>query len=57
LHALARLIATGEGDVKRLQGIDPPVFRLRVGEYRIRFRERDNIVEVLSVKHRRDAYR
>ncbi len=25
LHALARVLATGEGDVKRLQDIDPPV--------------------------------
>jgi mRNA-degrading endonuclease RelE of RelBE toxin-antitoxin system len=57
LHALARLLATGEGDVKRLQDIEPPEFRLRVGDYRVRFHERDNIVEVLSVKHRRDAYR
>jgi mRNA-degrading endonuclease RelE of RelBE toxin-antitoxin system len=34
LHALARFAATGEGDVKRLQGIDPPEFRLRIGDYR-----------------------
>jgi hypothetical protein len=36
LHALARAIFTGDGDVKRLQGIQPPEFRLRVGDYRIR---------------------
>jgi len=30
LHVLARYLATGEGDVKRLQGIEPPEFRLRV---------------------------
>ena len=57
LHALARLIATGAGDVKRLQDIDPPEFRLRVGEYRVRFHERSDAVEIVSVKHRRDAYR
>jgi hypothetical protein len=28
LHALARAIFTGEGDVKRLRDIDPPEFRL-----------------------------
>jgi mRNA-degrading endonuclease RelE of RelBE toxin-antitoxin system len=57
LNALARLIATGEGDVKRLQGIDPPEFRLRVGDYRLRFHDLPDAVEVLSVRNRREAYR
>lgn len=57
LHALARAVFTGEGDVKRLQGIQPPEFRLRVGDYRIRFRDFENTVEIISVKHRREAYR
>jgi mRNA-degrading endonuclease RelE of RelBE toxin-antitoxin system len=57
LHALARAIITGEGDVKRLQDIEPPEFRLRAGDYRIRFREHENSIEILSVKHRREAYR
>ena len=30
LHALARMIFTGEGDIKRLTGIEPPEFRLRI---------------------------
>ena len=57
LHALARLLATGEGDVKRLQDIDPPEFRLRVGDYRLRFHDLGDAVEVLAVKYRREAYR
>ena len=57
LHALARLISTGEGDVKRLQDIDPPEFRLRVGDYRVRFHDLGDAIEVLAVKHRREAYR
>ncbi len=57
LHALARMLATGEGDVKRLQDVEPPEFRLRVGDYRVRFREFDDTTEILSVKHRREAYR
>ena len=36
LHGLARFTQTEEGDVKRLQDIEPPEFRLRVGAYRIR---------------------
>jgi mRNA-degrading endonuclease RelE of RelBE toxin-antitoxin system len=57
LHALARLIASGEGDVKRLQDIEPPEFRPRVGDYRVRFHDLGDSIEVLAVKHRRDAYR
>jgi mRNA-degrading endonuclease RelE of RelBE toxin-antitoxin system len=57
LHALAKLIDTGEGDVKRLQDIEPPEFRLRVGDYRVRFHDSGDAIEVTGVKHRREAYR
>jgi mRNA interferase RelE/StbE len=57
LHILARYLATGEGDVKRLQDIEPPEFRLRAGDYRIRFQDLGDSILVLAVKHRRDAYR
>jgi mRNA interferase RelE/StbE len=58
LHVVARYLATGEGDVKRLQDIDPPEFRLRVGDYRVRFTEEsDDTLHIHSVRHRREAYR
>jgi mRNA interferase RelE/StbE len=57
LHALARYLASGEGDVKRLQDIEPPEFRLRVGNYRIRFHDLGDSIVVLAVRHRGDAYR
>lgn len=57
LHALAHFVATGEGDVKRLQDIVPPEFRLRVGDYRLRFHDLGDSILVLAVKHRREAYR
>jgi mRNA-degrading endonuclease RelE of RelBE toxin-antitoxin system len=57
LHAIARFIATEEGDVRRLQDIDPPELRLRIGDYRVRFRDFGDAIEVLAVKHRREAYR
>ena len=57
LHTLARLIATGEGDVKRLQDIEPPEFRLRVNDYRVRFNDLGDALLILAVKHRRDVYR
>lgn len=57
LHALARLLATGEGDVKRLQDVEPPELRLRVGDYLVRFYGLGDGIEVRSVKHRGEAYR
>jgi mRNA interferase RelE/StbE len=57
LHALARLLATGEGDVKRLQDMEPPEFRLRVGDYRVRFNDLGDSILILTVKHRREVYR
>ena len=57
LHALAAFAATGEGDVKRLQGIEPPAFHLRVGDYRLRFRDYGHTLYVTAVRHRREVYR
>ena len=57
LHALARYLDTGEGDVKRLQDIEPPEFRLRVGDYRVRFHDRVDTIRITAVKYRREAYR
>lgn len=52
-----RLAETGNGNVKKLQGINPPEFRLRVGDYRVRFHNDGVTVTVLRVLHRREAYR
>jgi len=57
LHAPAHFAAIGEGDVKRLQDIEPPEFRLRVGDYRLSFHDRGNTLYVTAVKNRREAYR
>ena len=57
LHAIARYLATGEADVKRLQDIDPPEYRLRCGDYRVRFHDLGDGIQILAVKHRKDAYR
>ena len=57
LHGLARFALHGEGDVKQLQGIDPPEFRLRVGNYRVRFHDLGDSMGILAIKHRREAYR
>ena len=57
LHALARMLASGEGDIKRLRDTEPPESRLRVGDYRVRFHDLGESIQILSVKHRRVAYR
>ena len=57
LTALDRFARTGEGDVKRLQDIEPPEFRLRVGDYRLFFVNINDALEVRRVLHRSDAYR
>ena len=57
LHAITQYLDTGQGDVKRLQDIEPAEFRLRVGDYRVRFRDHGDSIHVLRVKHRREAYR
>jgi len=57
LHGLARFVATEEGDVRRLRGIEPPEFRLRLGDYRVRFHDLSESIEILRVRHRKEAYR
>jgi hypothetical protein len=46
LHGLTRLMKAGEGDVQRLQGKEPAELRLRIGDYRVRFREFSGAVRV-----------
>jgi mRNA-degrading endonuclease RelE of RelBE toxin-antitoxin system len=55
--AIERYAQTGAGNIKRLQDIDPPEYRLRVGDYRVRFWIRNDAVVVLRVRNRKDAYR
>lgn len=56
-HAVERFADAGAGNVKRLQGIDPPEYRPRVGDYRVRFHLEGEIVRVLRVRNRREACR
>lgn len=56
--AIQRLVVTNEGSIKKLQGIDPPEFRLRSGDWRIRFSYPDSdTVRINRVQNRRDVYR
>lgn len=58
LASLQRLVENDSGNVKKLHGIDPPEFRLRVGEWRVRFSYPDpETVRVNRILNRKDAYR
>ena len=57
LEGLARFVFTESGDVKQLQGYNPIQFRLRLGDYRVRFRNLGDSIEILRVRHRKEAYR
>lgn len=58
LKALDRFLKTDAGNVKQLGGFDPPLFRLRVGDWRLIYRKLGNdAIVVARVKNRREAYR
>jgi mRNA-degrading endonuclease RelE of RelBE toxin-antitoxin system len=57
LKATARFAEIGEGDIKALPGTELPELRLRVGDYRVLFHDLGDSIEVVSVKHRSQAYR
>jgi mRNA-degrading endonuclease RelE of RelBE toxin-antitoxin system len=59
IEVVHRLAETGHGDVKHLVNTKPPQFRLRVGDWRIRFTRDDErgLLNVLRVLPRGKAYR
>lgn len=57
LEDLADYVLTGYGDVQRLQDVQPPELRLRLGEYRIRFYDHGDWIQILRVLHRGQVYR
>ena len=57
--ALDRYAAEERGDVIRLEAVEPPEWRLRVGPWRVRFRRdaHERVLHVLRVLPRDKAYR
>ncbi len=56
--AMERFASTGQGDVVRLTDVQPPEFRLRTGDWRVRFTQ-DQVsrtILVLRVLPRDKAY-
>lgn len=56
-QTIERFAATGAGDTKRLTGYEPPQFRLRIGNYRVRFRFERETMQILRVLPRDQVYR
>ncbi len=44
-------------NIKRLQGIDPPTWRYRIGNFRLLFQRAGRSVVMLACRARKDAYR
>ena len=55
--AISRFATTGAGNVQGLRSIHPPEFRLRVGDWRVRFHDQGDWIEILRVRNRKEAYR
>lgn len=59
VEAVNRFAGSGSGDVLQLTGIQPPEWRLRVGDWRVRFRKEPSasVLVLLRVLPRDKAYR
>ncbi len=57
IQAVERFAQTGVGSIRRLQDIRPPEFRLRVGDFRVRFHLDNDTMRILRVRNRKEAYR
>lgn len=59
IAAIDRYVADEHGDVVRLEGVEPPEWRLRVGAWRVRFRRNteERVLYILRVLSRDKAYR
>ncbi len=56
LDMLERTPSGRLAQVKTLKGENPPMKRLRVGDYRVLFREDETQIDVLFVAHHKDVY-
>jgi mRNA-degrading endonuclease RelE of RelBE toxin-antitoxin system len=57
LKSLSRFLETDAGNIRQLEGFHPPLYRLRVGDWRFIFRKGGaDAIEVIRVRNRREAY-
>ena len=45
----------GKPRIKKLEGYDPPLYRLRSGDYRVYYRTTDDAIRVLAVLAKKDS--
>ena len=57
LKTLGRYVLTGEGATKQLQGVAPPLIRLRAQNHRVFFRDHGGYLKIERVLDRKEAYR
>ncbi len=57
VDAFAAYAARGLGDVKKLRDFKVPTWRLRVGRYRVLYRRESQVLIVVAISDRKDAYR
>ena len=59
VQAVDRFAIAEQGNVRQLTGYDPPEWRLRVGDWRVRFNgnSQERGIVILHVLHRSEAYR
>ena len=55
-QSVERFTATGAGNIKRLTDVRPPQYRLRIGDYRVRFHLEPVTLQILPVLPRDEAY-
>ena len=57
LKTLGRYVLTGEGSTKQLEGVNPPLVRLRAQNHRIFFRTQGEEIRIERILDRKEAYR
>lgn len=57
LRTLARYARSGEGNTRQIQGVEPPLFRLRAQDHRVFFRDKGDYLVISRVLDRKNAYR
>jgi len=54
-YAMDGMQRTFRGDIKKLKGFED-LYRLRVGDFRVKFRLVKNHIQVYEIRDRKDAY-
>jgi hypothetical protein len=57
LNTLARYAKTDQGNTRQIQGVKPPLFRLRSQDHRVFFPDKGEYLEISRVLDRKEAYR